>query len=143
MPAMVGYLNHWATAALGITPSSACCCWNGIQDIVGWIGKFQQGRVSTTDEQRGAANADAIDIQRLPHTCGDSSRDYIEGFDSTRIVNYHGYSLEFRNTADCFVHLLCDRLSYCTRDSEPLVRWADTGSQKNCTRPQRILPILR
>ncbi|GFW44645.1 HTH_48 domain-containing protein [Trichonephila clavipes] len=39
-----------------------------------WVGKFQQGRVSTTDEQRGAANADAVVIQRLPHRCGDSSK---------------------------------------------------------------------
>ncbi|GFW15956.1 HTH_48 domain-containing protein [Trichonephila clavipes] len=39
-----------------------------------WVGKFQLGRVSTSDEQRGAANADADDIQRLPHRCGDISR---------------------------------------------------------------------
>ncbi|GFV59988.1 HTH_48 domain-containing protein [Trichonephila clavipes] len=38
------------------------------------VGKFQQGRVSTSNEQRGAANADADGIQRLPHRCGDSSR---------------------------------------------------------------------
>ncbi|GFV44149.1 hypothetical protein TNCV_2770451 [Trichonephila clavipes] len=36
-----------------------------------WVGKFQQGRVSTSDEQRGAANADNDGIQCLPHRCGD------------------------------------------------------------------------
>ncbi|GFT67592.1 HTH_48 domain-containing protein [Trichonephila clavipes] len=42
---------------------------------VAWrVGKFQQGRVSTSDEQRGEANADADGIQRFPHHCGDSSR---------------------------------------------------------------------
>ncbi|GFU14670.1 HTH_48 domain-containing protein [Trichonephila clavipes] len=39
-----------------------------------WLGKFQQGRLSTSDEQRGALNVDADGIQRLPHHCGDSSR---------------------------------------------------------------------
>ncbi|GFU70678.1 HTH_48 domain-containing protein [Trichonephila clavipes] len=38
------------------------------------VRKFQQGRVSTTGEQRDAANADADGIQRLPHHCGDSNR---------------------------------------------------------------------
>ncbi|GFX23828.1 HTH_48 domain-containing protein [Trichonephila clavipes] len=33
-------------------------------------GMFQQGRVSTSNEQRGAADG----IQRLPHRCDDSSR---------------------------------------------------------------------
>ncbi|GFX48552.1 HTH_48 domain-containing protein [Trichonephila clavipes] len=42
--------------------------------VARWIGKFQEGRVSTSDEQRGAANAEADGIQRLPHHCGDSSR---------------------------------------------------------------------
>ncbi|GFY07031.1 HTH_48 domain-containing protein [Trichonephila clavipes] len=42
--------------------------------VVRWVGKFQQGRVSTSDEQRGVANADADGIQCLPHRCGDSSR---------------------------------------------------------------------
>ncbi|GFU11613.1 HTH_48 domain-containing protein [Trichonephila clavipes] len=41
--------------------------------VARWVGKFQQGRVSTT-EQRGAANAVDDGIQRLPHRCGDSSR---------------------------------------------------------------------
>ncbi|GFW70693.1 HTH_48 domain-containing protein [Trichonephila clavipes] len=39
-----------------------------------WVRKFHQGHVSANDEQRGAANADADGIQRLPHRCGDSSR---------------------------------------------------------------------
>ncbi|GFV13978.1 putative molluscan insulin-related peptide(s) receptor receptor beta chain [Trichonephila clavipes] len=52
------------------------------------VGKFQQGRVSTTDEQRGAANADADSIQLLPHRCGYSSRDYIEVlFDCSKVRN--------------------------------------------------------
>ncbi|GFT43491.1 HTH_48 domain-containing protein [Trichonephila clavipes] len=42
--------------------------------VARWVGKFQQGRVSTSDEQRVAINADANGIQRLPHRCGDSSR---------------------------------------------------------------------
>ncbi|GFV03378.1 HTH_48 domain-containing protein [Trichonephila clavipes] len=42
--------------------------------VAWWVEKFQQGRVSTSDEQRGAANAEADGIQRLPHRCGDSSR---------------------------------------------------------------------
>ncbi|GFW92472.1 HTH_48 domain-containing protein [Trichonephila clavipes] len=42
--------------------------------VARWVGKFQQGHVSTSDEQRDAANADADGIQRLPHRCGDSSR---------------------------------------------------------------------
>ncbi|GFT48533.1 HTH_48 domain-containing protein [Trichonephila clavipes] len=41
--------------------------------VTRWVEKFQ-GRVSTSDEQRGAANADADGIQRFPHRCGDSSR---------------------------------------------------------------------
>ncbi|GFT70422.1 HTH_48 domain-containing protein [Trichonephila clavipes] len=41
--------------------------------VARWIGKFQQGCVSTCDEQRSgqfthdAANAEADGIQRLPH----------------------------------------------------------------------------
>ncbi|GFT13012.1 HTH_48 domain-containing protein [Trichonephila clavipes] len=41
--------------------------------VARWVGKFQQGRVSTCDEQssgrftHGAANAEADGIQRLPH----------------------------------------------------------------------------
>ncbi|GFT93877.1 HTH_48 domain-containing protein [Trichonephila clavipes] len=41
--------------------------------VARWVGKFQQGRVSTCDKQRsrrfthGAANAEADGIQRLPH----------------------------------------------------------------------------
>ncbi|GFT37122.1 HTH_48 domain-containing protein [Trichonephila clavipes] len=41
--------------------------------VTWWVGKFQQGRVSTCDEQRsgrfthGAAKAEAGGIQRLPH----------------------------------------------------------------------------
>ncbi|GFX92848.1 HTH_48 domain-containing protein [Trichonephila clavipes] len=42
--------------------------------VARWVEKFLQGRVSTTDEQRGAANADADGVQLLPHCCGDSSR---------------------------------------------------------------------
>ncbi|GFX36003.1 HTH_48 domain-containing protein [Trichonephila clavipes] len=42
--------------------------------VAQWVEKFQQGRVSTTDEQRCAANADANGIQRLPHRCGGRSR---------------------------------------------------------------------
>ncbi|GFU24837.1 integrase catalytic domain-containing protein [Trichonephila clavipes] len=34
--------------------------------VARWVGKFQQGRMSTIDEQLGAANADAAGIQRLP-----------------------------------------------------------------------------
>ncbi|GFU48789.1 uncharacterized protein TNCV_4468391 [Trichonephila clavipes] len=34
--------------------------------VARWVGKFQQGSMSTTDEQLGAANADAAGIQRLP-----------------------------------------------------------------------------
>ncbi|GFY28258.1 hypothetical protein TNCV_4395921 [Trichonephila clavipes] len=41
--------------------------------IARWEGKLQQGRVSTTDEQRSAAIADADSIQRFPHRRGDSS----------------------------------------------------------------------
>ncbi|GFT20019.1 HTH_48 domain-containing protein [Trichonephila clavipes] len=37
------------------------------------VGKFQQGHVSTSDEQCVAANADAEDIHQLPHRFGDSS----------------------------------------------------------------------
>ncbi|GFT18159.1 HTH_48 domain-containing protein [Trichonephila clavipes] len=40
--------------------------------VARWVGKFQQGRVSTSDEQRGETNADADGIQHLPHRCGDS-----------------------------------------------------------------------
>ncbi|GFX99676.1 HTH_48 domain-containing protein [Trichonephila clavipes] len=42
--------------------------------VARWVGKFQQGRVSTSDERRGEVNADADDIQRFPHRCGYSSR---------------------------------------------------------------------
>ncbi|GFV52194.1 HTH_48 domain-containing protein [Trichonephila clavipes] len=42
--------------------------------VARWVGKFQHGRVSTSDEQRGAANVVANGIQRIPHRCGDSSR---------------------------------------------------------------------
>ncbi|GFT93122.1 HTH_48 domain-containing protein [Trichonephila clavipes] len=42
--------------------------------VAWWVGKFQQGRVSTSDEQHGAANAETDGIQRLSHRCGDSSR---------------------------------------------------------------------
>ncbi|GFU49066.1 hypothetical protein TNCV_5055641 [Trichonephila clavipes] len=41
--------------------------------VTRWVGKFQQGRVSTSDKQCDAANADADGIQRFPHRCGDSS----------------------------------------------------------------------
>ncbi|GFW98392.1 HTH_48 domain-containing protein [Trichonephila clavipes] len=34
--------------------------------VARWVGKFQQGRMLTTGEQLGAANADAAGIQRLP-----------------------------------------------------------------------------
>ncbi|PRD34948.1 UNVERIFIED_CONTAM: hypothetical protein NCL1_13033 [Trichonephila clavipes] len=34
--------------------------------VARWVGKFQQGLVSTTDEQRGGANADEGSIQRPP-----------------------------------------------------------------------------
>ncbi|GFV46134.1 HTH_48 domain-containing protein [Trichonephila clavipes] len=56
--------------------------------VARWIGKFQQGRVSTCDEQRsgrfphGAANAEADGIQSLPHRwqCMVTvAGDYIEG----------------------------------------------------------------
>ncbi|GFV53809.1 HTH_48 domain-containing protein [Trichonephila clavipes] len=56
--------------------------------VLRWIGKFQQGRVSTCDEQRsgrfthGAVNAEADGIQRLPHRwqCVVTvAEDYIEG----------------------------------------------------------------
>ncbi|GFT14458.1 HTH_48 domain-containing protein [Trichonephila clavipes] len=39
-----------------------------------WVGKFQQGRVPTSDEQQSATNAETDGIQRLSHRCGDSSR---------------------------------------------------------------------
>ncbi|GFU92205.1 HTH_48 domain-containing protein [Trichonephila clavipes] len=42
--------------------------------ITRWVGKFRQGRVSTSDEKRGEANADADGIQGFPHRCGESSR---------------------------------------------------------------------
>ncbi|GFV03323.1 HTH_48 domain-containing protein [Trichonephila clavipes] len=42
--------------------------------VARWVGTFQQGRVSTSDEQSGAANSETDGIQRLPHRCGDSSR---------------------------------------------------------------------
>ncbi|GFT00917.1 HTH_48 domain-containing protein [Trichonephila clavipes] len=42
--------------------------------VARWVEKFQQGRVSTSDEQRSVENADADGIQHLPHRCGDSSR---------------------------------------------------------------------
>ncbi|GFX81070.1 HTH_48 domain-containing protein [Trichonephila clavipes] len=42
--------------------------------VARWVGKFQQGHVSTCDGQCGAENADADGIQRLPYRCGDSSR---------------------------------------------------------------------
>ncbi|GFW11298.1 HTH_48 domain-containing protein [Trichonephila clavipes] len=42
--------------------------------VARWVGMFQQGRESTTDEQRSAANADADGIQRFSHRCGDNSR---------------------------------------------------------------------
>ncbi|GFU70548.1 HTH_48 domain-containing protein [Trichonephila clavipes] len=42
--------------------------------VARWVEKFQQGHVSTSDEQRVAANADDDGIQHLPHHCGDSSR---------------------------------------------------------------------
>ncbi|GFX94171.1 HTH_48 domain-containing protein [Trichonephila clavipes] len=55
--------------------------------VARWVGKFQQGRVSTSDEQRGAVNADADGIQRLPHRCGDSSR----GLGPGRSCQLYGY----------------------------------------------------
>ncbi|GFX98012.1 HTH_48 domain-containing protein [Trichonephila clavipes] len=42
--------------------------------VARWVGKFQQGCVSTSDEQRGVANADAGGIQRLAYRCGNTSR---------------------------------------------------------------------
>ncbi|GFW93611.1 HTH_48 domain-containing protein [Trichonephila clavipes] len=42
--------------------------------VTGWVGKFQQRRMSTSDEQHGVANTDTDGIQRFPHRCGDSSR---------------------------------------------------------------------
>ncbi|GFS79772.1 histone-lysine N-methyltransferase SETMAR [Trichonephila clavipes] len=48
--------------------------------LQGWVGKFQQRRVSNSDEQRGAANAEADGIQRFSHRCGDSSRKLHRGY---------------------------------------------------------------
>ncbi|GFU29502.1 HTH_48 domain-containing protein [Trichonephila clavipes] len=42
--------------------------------VARWVGKFQQGRVAASDEQRGVANVDVHGIQHLPHRCGDNSR---------------------------------------------------------------------
>ncbi|GFY23548.1 HTH_48 domain-containing protein [Trichonephila clavipes] len=42
--------------------------------VARWVNKFQQGRVSTCDEQRGAATADADNIHCLPYRCGYSTR---------------------------------------------------------------------
>ncbi|GFT22058.1 HTH_48 domain-containing protein [Trichonephila clavipes] len=42
--------------------------------VARWVGRFQPGRVSTSDEQRGAANVEADGTQHLPHRCGKSSR---------------------------------------------------------------------
>ncbi|GFW39400.1 HTH_48 domain-containing protein [Trichonephila clavipes] len=45
------------------------------RSVARWVEKFQQGCVSTCDEQRsrrlthGAANAEADGIQLLPHRC--------------------------------------------------------------------------
>ncbi|GFV28170.1 HTH_48 domain-containing protein [Trichonephila clavipes] len=56
--------------------------------VARWVGKFQQERASTCDEQRSrrlthvAANAEADDIQRLPHRWQCVvivAGDYIEG----------------------------------------------------------------
>ncbi|GFV32067.1 uncharacterized protein LOC103524116 [Trichonephila clavipes] len=41
--------------------------------VARWLGKFQQGRVTTSDEQCGMANAEADGIQGLPYCSGDSS----------------------------------------------------------------------
>ncbi|GFU94975.1 HTH_48 domain-containing protein [Trichonephila clavipes] len=74
-------------------------CHNELVEVLGnnalpyrtvarWVGKFQQGRVSTCDDQRsggfkhGAANAKAGGIQSIPHRwqCVVTvAGDYIEG----------------------------------------------------------------
>ncbi|GFX49595.1 HTH_48 domain-containing protein [Trichonephila clavipes] len=41
------------------------------RSVAMWVGKFQQGLVSTSDEQRDAANADVDVVQRLPHRYGE------------------------------------------------------------------------
>ncbi|GFX97762.1 HTH_48 domain-containing protein [Trichonephila clavipes] len=47
---------------------------NSYRTVARWVGKFQQGYVSTSNEQRREANADADGIQRLPHCYCVSSR---------------------------------------------------------------------
>ncbi|GFX61473.1 HTH_48 domain-containing protein [Trichonephila clavipes] len=48
--------------------------------VARWVGKFQQGRVSTNDDQRGVANAETDGIQRFSHRCGDRSRTTLKVF---------------------------------------------------------------
>ncbi|GFV38323.1 HTH_48 domain-containing protein [Trichonephila clavipes] len=76
--------------------------------VAWWLGKFQQGRVSTCDEQHsgrfthGAANAEADGIQRLPHRwqC---------------VVTVAGDYFECFMVQFCHVNFMCTVLSlFCT-----------------------------